>query len=96
MVSLQGLAAEVAHYLGMELGKIKIKRFADGEIYCQIGVSEWAGGVQSLSMVVHCMLDLFPCTIPCVVGSKWHYTAASQQPMFSHCDLWALRCVVFV
>jgi ribose-phosphate pyrophosphokinase len=27
------LAQEIAYYLGMELGKIKIKRFADGEIY---------------------------------------------------------------
>lgn len=27
------LAQEIACYLGMELGKIKIKRFADGEIY---------------------------------------------------------------
>jgi len=31
-----GLSAEVAHYLGMELGKIKIKRFADGETYVQV------------------------------------------------------------
>ncbi|GLC39095.1 ribose-phosphate pyrophosphokinase 1 [Pleodorina starrii] len=30
------LAGEVAHYLGLELGKIKCKRFADGEIYVQI------------------------------------------------------------
>lgn len=30
------LAGEVAHYLGVELGKIKLKRFADGETYCQI------------------------------------------------------------
>ncbi|KAI8470571.1 MAG: ribose-phosphate pyrophosphokinase [Monoraphidium minutum] len=33
------LAAEVASYLGTELGKIKIKRFADGEIYVQVGES---------------------------------------------------------
>lgn len=33
------LASEVAHYLGVELGKIKIKRFADGEIYVQVGES---------------------------------------------------------
>lgn len=32
----QILAAEVASYLGLELGKIKIKRFADGEIYVQV------------------------------------------------------------
>lgn len=32
----QVLAGEVANYLGMELGKIKIKRFADGEVYVQI------------------------------------------------------------
>lgn len=38
-VSLQGLAGEVANYLGLELGKIKTKRFADGEIYVQIGES---------------------------------------------------------
>ncbi|KAG2489994.1 hypothetical protein HYH03_011622 [Edaphochlamys debaryana] len=30
------LAGEVAHYLGMELSKIKCKRFADGEIYVQV------------------------------------------------------------
>ncbi|CAN8318449.1 unnamed protein product [Cochlearia groenlandica] len=30
------LAQEVACYLGLELGKIKIKRFADGEIYVQL------------------------------------------------------------
>ncbi|PNH06881.1 Ribose-phosphate pyrophosphokinase 5, chloroplastic [Tetrabaena socialis] len=30
------LAGEVAQYLGMELGKIKCKRFADGEIYVQV------------------------------------------------------------
>lgn len=30
------LSAEVASYLGLEQGKIKIKRFADGEIYVQV------------------------------------------------------------
>ncbi|KAH7659164.1 Ribose-phosphate pyrophosphokinase protein [Dioscorea alata] len=30
------LAQEIASYLGLELGKIKIKRFADGEIYVQL------------------------------------------------------------
>ena len=33
------LAQEVACYLGLELGKVHIKRFADGEIYVQIGES---------------------------------------------------------
>lgn len=33
------LAQEVACYLGLELGKMKIKRFADGEIYVQVGES---------------------------------------------------------
>jgi len=33
------LAQEVACYLGLELGKIRIKRFADGEIYVQVGES---------------------------------------------------------
>uniref|UniRef100_A0A7S3QM30 ribose-phosphate diphosphokinase n=1 Tax=Dunaliella tertiolecta TaxID=3047 RepID=A0A7S3QM30_DUNTE len=32
----KALAQEVAHYLGMELGGITSKRFADGEIYVQI------------------------------------------------------------
>lgn len=32
----QALAQEVAHYLGMDLSPIKIKRFADGEIYVQV------------------------------------------------------------
>ena len=30
------LSKEVAHYLGMKLGEIKIKKFADGEIYVQL------------------------------------------------------------
>jgi ribose-phosphate pyrophosphokinase len=30
------LAQEIACYLGMELGRVKIKRFADGEIYVQL------------------------------------------------------------
>lgn len=33
------LSEEIACYLGMELGKIRIKRFADGEIYVQVGES---------------------------------------------------------
>jgi ribose-phosphate pyrophosphokinase len=33
------LAQEVACYLGLELGSVKIKRFADGEIYVQVGES---------------------------------------------------------
>ena len=36
MVAPQALAQEVACYLGIELSGIKIKRFADGEIYVQI------------------------------------------------------------
>ncbi len=35
---MQGLAQEVACYLGLDLGGIKIKRFADGEIYVQVQV----------------------------------------------------------
>lgn len=35
----QALAHEVACYLGLDLGGIKIKRFADGEIYVQVQVS---------------------------------------------------------
>lgn len=30
------LSQEVCSYLGVELGKIKLKRFADGETYCQV------------------------------------------------------------
>ena len=36
---VQALAQEVAHYLGMDLSGIKIKRFADGEIYVQVQVA---------------------------------------------------------
>ncbi len=36
MIAPQALAQEVACYLGIELSGIKIKRFADGEIYVQI------------------------------------------------------------
>lgn len=39
LASTQVLASEIAHYLGMDLGKIKTKRFADGEIYVQVQVS---------------------------------------------------------
>ena len=35
----QALAQEVACYLGLDLSGIKIKRFADGEIYVQVQVS---------------------------------------------------------
>ncbi|KAJ8754823.1 hypothetical protein K2173_015335 [Erythroxylum novogranatense] len=31
-----GLSQEIACYMGLELGRIKIKRFADGEIYVQL------------------------------------------------------------
>lgn len=37
-VWLQALAQEVACYLGLDLSSIKIKRFADGEIYVQVQV----------------------------------------------------------
>lgn len=33
------LAQEVACYLGLDLGSMKIKRFADGEIYVQVGTA---------------------------------------------------------
>ena len=33
---VQALAQEVACYLGLDLSSIKIKRFADGEIYVQV------------------------------------------------------------
>lgn len=36
---LQALAKEVACYLGMDLSPIKIKRFADGEVYVAVEVS---------------------------------------------------------
>ena len=34
--SNEGLSREVAQYLGISLGDIKIKKFADGEIYVQL------------------------------------------------------------
>lgn len=34
--SNQTLSSEIASYLGLDLGKIKIKRFADGECYVQV------------------------------------------------------------
>ena len=36
MAHVQALAQEVACYLGLDLSSIKIKRFADGEIYVQV------------------------------------------------------------
>lgn len=38
MRCMQALAKEVACYLGMDLSPIKIKRFADGEIYVAVEV----------------------------------------------------------
>ena len=35
----QALAQEVAHYLGLELGSVRIRRFADQEIYVQVQVT---------------------------------------------------------
>ena len=42
MLGAQALAHEVACYLGLDLGGIKIKRFADGEIYVQVQVHCWS------------------------------------------------------
>lgn len=39
VLRMQALAYEVACNLGLDLGHIKIKRFADGEIYVQVQVS---------------------------------------------------------
>jgi phosphoribosylpyrophosphate synthetase len=38
MAAAQSLAQEIACYLGLELSPIKIKKFADGEIYVQVMV----------------------------------------------------------
>lgn len=38
VLGVQALAYEVACNLGLDLGHIKIKRFADGEIYVQVQV----------------------------------------------------------
>ena len=40
----QALSEEVVHYLGLDLGSINIKRFADGEIYCQVREEGRRGG----------------------------------------------------
>lgn len=42
---VQELSQEVACYLGIELGGIKIKRFADGEIYVQVLVCHLAANI---------------------------------------------------
>lgn len=34
--TVQALSSEVANHLGVSLGQIRIKRFADGEIYVQV------------------------------------------------------------
>lgn len=49
----QTLSAEIASYLGLELGKIKIKRFADGEHYVQVQVSSVLGWVAGCGEL-HC------------------------------------------
>ena len=48
---MQALSQEVAHYLGMNLSGIKIKRFADGEIYVQILVSRCILGSRAPAML---------------------------------------------
>jgi len=56
----------VAHYLGMELGGIKIKRFADGETYVQIQVGARPRGdgariaAQHFSTFHPCMVSITP------------------------------------
>ena len=44
----QALSEEVVHYLGLDLGSINIKRFADGEIYCQVKGEVEEGGILRL------------------------------------------------
>lgn len=53
-VRVQVLSAEVASYLGLELGKIKIKRFADGEIYVQVQVRSAAASAHSAHAQQQC------------------------------------------
>jgi hypothetical protein len=52
---VQVLSAEVASYLGLELGKIKIKRFADGEIYVQVQVRPSVASAQHSSSAGMCL-----------------------------------------
>jgi hypothetical protein len=61
---VQVLSAEVASYLGLELGKIKIKRFADGEIYVQVQVRLAAALAHARSAAALCMAVTSTCMFP--------------------------------
>jgi hypothetical protein len=66
----------VASYLGLELGKIKIKRFADGEIYVQVQVSQPA---LLMLLLLNCVLA--GCTLACLLPTwlpRQRCTAAAQ------------------
>lgn len=65
-VELQALAHEVACYLGLDLGGIKIKRFADGEIYVQVQVR---ADIKAIACT-QCALAFIGCT--CSVLYKAH------------------------
>lgn len=61
------LSQEVACYLGLELGKMKIKRFADGEIYVQV---RCRAGVRCRAAAAEgCVTHVHMCTCPCTCAA---------------------------
>ena len=72
-VELQALAHEVACYLGLDLGGIKIKRFADGEIYVQVQVRADINAIAcTLLTMCTCMFWLH---LQCPLQSACRHTA---------------------
>lgn len=63
MCLLQSLSQEVAQYLGLELGGVKIKRFADGEIYVQIQVLNWSILLHYAETASMPMVVVLPCMV---------------------------------
>jgi hypothetical protein len=60
----------VASYLGLELGKIKIKRFADGEIYVQVQVSYLAQLLLHAGCRLACMQHSAPAIINAAIRTS--------------------------
>lgn len=81
----------MACYLGMDLGSIKIKRFADGEIYVQVQVSRL-----HILAIRQCYSYPFMhevlrhrCRLSCWLGqSGWNHAAAVRLTMLMPL-LWA-------
>jgi hypothetical protein len=86
---MQALAQEVAAHLGLQLGPVRIKRFADGEIYVQVKESirgcdvfllqptcpTHSASVNDTLMELMVMVDACRCSLSALLClPSWHST----------------------